>query len=189
MSTLIWLWIPKKVSLTIDSGGSFIIAQPGVVESEPKGPLDRAFSWLTKEITSALTGKLGSAEQRKRNEEYEKKLGDAIRQAIGERVKDMVKIMVLATEPQSQGRNYDGTLLNSVTSLADLMGQTTMVQSNDLHKTEFYKVHHFKSVADVVLGDQNPRWHDMPVTIKIVSSSKNDDFVCFSLNPTFKDDP
>lgn len=32
--------------------------QPGTVESTPKGPLDRVVGWLTKEITSALTGKL-----------------------------------------------------------------------------------------------------------------------------------
>lgn len=66
------------------------------------------------------------------------------------------------------------------------MGQTTMVQSSDLHKTEFYKVHGFKSVADVVLGDQNPTWHDVPVTIKIVSKSKTHFHL---INPTFKDDP
>jgi len=190
----------------------FCRRQPGIVESEPKGPLDRALNWLTKEVISALTGKLGSVEQRKvnmhmhipkswprvliprnsqRNEEYEKKLRDAIRQAIGERVKDMVKILVLATESGSQGRDYGGTLLDSVTSLvsriieiilklsdepmyqADLMGQTTMVQADDHHKINFYKAHGFKSVADVVLGNQNPRWHDVPVTIKIVSSPKS----------------
>lgn len=54
-----------------------------------------------------------------------------------------------------------------------------MVQSTDLHNTEFYKAHGFKSVADVVLGDQNPAWHDVPVTIEIASEPKND--YCISL--------
>lgn len=126
-----------------------------------------------------------------RNEEYEKKLQNAIHQAIGDRVKDMIKVMVLANESQSQGQHYDGILLDSVTSLvrrviviekksldepmnqADVMGQTTLVQSSDLHKTEFYKAHGFKDVADVVLGDQNPRWHSAPVIIKIVSRPKS----------------
>ena len=107
----------------------------------------------------------------------------------------MVKVLVLATESKSQGQNYSGALLDSVTSLvsrywkhiessqrsqqADLMGQTTLVQSSDPHETEFYKAHGFKSVADVVLGDQNPRWHDVPVTIKIVSRPKSN--FCVSL--------
>ena len=54
-----------------------------------------------------------------------------------------------------------------------------MVQSSDLHKTEFYKAHGFKSVADVVLGDQNPKWHDVPVNIEIVSRPKSN--LCISL--------
>jgi len=168
MSVLISLWIPKKISLTIGSGGTFIVAQPGVVESEPKGPIDRVITWLTNEITSVLIGKLGHAEQRKRNKEYETKLQDAIHKTIGARVKDMVKVIVLETESESQGKNYSGALLDSVTSLADLMGQATMVQCSDLQKSEFYNAHGFKSVANVVLGDENPKWHDVPVTIKIM---------------------
>lgn len=52
-----------------------------------------------------------------RNEEYEKKLRDAIHQVIGERVKDMIKVLALATEFESRRWRYDGTLLDSVTSL------------------------------------------------------------------------
>lgn len=62
---------------------------------------------------------------------------------------------------------------------ADLMGQATMVQCSDLYKSEFYSAHGFKSVADVVLGDQNPRWHNVPVTVKIVSRPQS--HFCMSL--------
>ncbi|KAF8165512.1 hypothetical protein B0H34DRAFT_242067 [Crassisporium funariophilum] len=168
MTPLISLWLRGNIALTVHSGAAYIIASPPTTASGPKGPVDWLVEWMVRGLSSALSGRFSSAECYKRHQEIEQKTRDAVRRAIGDRVKDMLKIMILATEPASQGHGYGGALLDGVTSLADVLGQPSMLYSSNIKNTEFYKSHGFAVVAEVVLGDKNPKWHEAPVIIRIM---------------------
>ena len=49
----------------------------------------------------------------------EEKARKALDTVLGDRIKDMLTVMILATEPSSQKRGYEGALLDAVTSLVD----------------------------------------------------------------------
>ena len=50
----------------------------------------------------------------------EEKTRKALDRVLGDRAKDMLTVMILATEPASQNRGYGGALLDAVTSLVDV---------------------------------------------------------------------
>ncbi|KAJ3518078.1 hypothetical protein NLJ89_g94 [Agrocybe chaxingu] len=168
MTALMSLLRKRRIALTVDDSTAFVFAAPPSVVSEPTGPLDRTSTVIIRILTSILQRKIVSSEQRKRNQELEDKTKKAIENSLGDRVKDMVTIMILATDPDSRGRGYGGSLLDSVTSLADVMGQTSWLTSSNVANTEFYRIHGFKTIADIVLGDDNPEWHEQPVVVKLM---------------------
>jgi len=44
-----------------------------------------------------------------------------ISEVLGDRIKHMIYVNLLATQPQSQGHGYGGTLLDTVTRLVSLL--------------------------------------------------------------------
>lgn len=96
--------------------------------------MNRLAGLLSAWILSFL-GRLGTPEQKKvwklmtkfvqhkcqqqfqRNREVQTKMEKLTFEVIGDRIKDMIYVDLLATQPQSQGHGYGGALLDTVTSL------------------------------------------------------------------------
>ena len=62
--------------------------------------------------------------------------------------------------------------LQQLTSLsqADAQGRATYLVSSNILNFEFYNSHGFETVGEVYLGDDNPGWHQEPITVQLVSS-------------------
>ncbi|CAA7260022.1 unnamed protein product [Cyclocybe aegerita] len=157
MAALMSLLRKRRIALTVDDGTAFVFAANW--SPRPSGYRDHTNS----DFHSAEENSVVGAAQ-----ELEDKTKKAIENSLGDRVKDMVTIMILATDPESRGRGYGGSLLDAVTCLADVMGQSSWLTSSNVANTEFYRIHGFKPVADVVLGDDNPKWHERPVVVKLM---------------------
>ena len=50
----------------------------------------------------------------------EEKTRKALDRVLGDRVKDMMTVVILANEPSSRKRGYGGALLDAVTSLVNI---------------------------------------------------------------------
>jgi len=168
IASIMSLLVKSNVALTIQSGAAFIIAAPALGGANPNRPIDRAIRAIINALVAVLTRKFGSAEQRKRNKEVEEKSKEVVNRVLGNRTKDMLNVILLATEPASQGYGYGGSLLDAVTSLADITGQASWLTSTNVRNTQFYNSHGFETVGEVVLGDQNPTWRRAPVLVKIM---------------------
>jgi hypothetical protein len=49
-----------------------------------------------------------------------------------------------------------------------MLSQTTWLQSSNIANTEFYNSHGFFTIAEVVVGENNPTWDGEPVVVSIV---------------------
>ncbi|KIM46362.1 hypothetical protein M413DRAFT_441454 [Hebeloma cylindrosporum] len=165
---LITLLMKKRVALTIESGAAFVLAKPGHSETGAKNPIGKVVSAIISGLAAVLSRRIGTAEQRKRNQEVEQKTQKALDMVLGDRVKDMLTIMILATEPSSQKRGYGGALLDAVTSLADITGQACWLNSSNIENKGFYESHGFQTVAEIVIGNENPTWHHPPIIAEIM---------------------
>jgi len=112
----------------------------------------------------------------------------ASKEAIGDRVKEMIYVSLVATSPASQGRGYGSTLLKEVTTIvrsvsfhgiveywsckyqADQKGQAAWLKSSNIRNTAFYNSQGFQTVVTTAVGDDNPDWRQDPVIVSIVSS-------------------
>ncbi|KDR83930.1 hypothetical protein GALMADRAFT_236428 [Galerina marginata CBS 339.88] len=168
VTVVLALWMQSKVVLTVNGGAALIVASP-VQTGSP--PIERLADILINWIATAAQ-KLGTAEQKKRNKETKEKIAKVTALVLGDRVNEMLYVSLLATEPQSQGQGLGSALLETVTSYADILGQSAWLVSSNVLNTGFYNSHGFKTVGEAYLGDDNSEWHQVPVIIRIVSSSQ-----------------
>ncbi|TFK43701.1 hypothetical protein BDQ12DRAFT_191612 [Crucibulum laeve] len=167
MTAFLTIWRRRKISLTIKAGSALIIATPAKNQSGPPTPGDRVLDWIAG-LMVKIWGRLGSAEQHKRQKEFQDKVKDAISKHLGDRVNDMLYLEIVATEPASQGRGYGGALVDAVTAVADSLLQESYLVSSNIANTEFYNSHGFKTARDILIGDQNPNWRKPPVVVKLM---------------------
>ncbi|KAF8914157.1 hypothetical protein CPB84DRAFT_61505 [Gymnopilus junonius] len=152
----------RKIALTVNSGAAFVIGSPALNGRKPRGLVDRVINNIIKGFAAVVNRKFVTDEQHKRNDEFEGKYKEAVRRALGSRTRDMFCVMLLATESDSQGHGYGGALLDSLSSLADVTDKASWLHSSNIQNTRFYNLHGFETVAEVVLGDQNPTWTKHP---------------------------
>ncbi|XP_006460323.1 hypothetical protein AGABI2DRAFT_220269 [Agaricus bisporus var. bisporus H97] len=157
-------WKRRKVALTVDAGASVIFC---TVPDNPGAPIDHCIDWVAKCI-GKIFQLLTRDEEKKRAAEFETKMKNAISRSLGDQVKQMLYIDTLATEPASQGWGYGGALLESVGALGDMTNRAIWLKSTNEKNTSFYSFHGYKVVDAVVLGDDNPDWHNAPVVVKIM---------------------
>jgi hypothetical protein len=55
---------------------------------------------------------------------------------------------------------------------ADITGQACWLNSSNIENKEFYESHGFQTVAEIVIGNDNPTWHHPPIIAEIVSLSR-----------------
>ena len=108
--------------------------KPAHSQADPENPIGKVVTAIISGLAGILSRRVGTVEQRKvesekpfidytllkpqkRNQEVEEKTRKALDRVLGDRIKDMLTVMILATEPSSRKRGYGGALLDAVTSL------------------------------------------------------------------------
>lgn len=167
MTAIINLWILRKLTLTVDGGKSILIASLNKETSTPQGFKDSFVDWLTTTLFTAA-GSVGSRESKTRQKEVNDKIHAAVREAFGERLDTMMYLDAVATEPESQGTGYGTVLMKFLADLSSLTHQPIWLHTSNPDSIRFYQSRGFRSVTRVVVGDQDPNWHDIPVTINIM---------------------
>ncbi|KAF8969471.1 hypothetical protein BDZ97DRAFT_246528 [Flammula alnicola] len=162
---LLTLWNRNQIILTIDAGTAIIIANP--VQTGPKTPINRIKDILANWIIAHVS-RNRTAEQQKRALESNTKTAKVQNEVLGDRVKEMLYVGLVATDPQSQGHGYGGALLDTITSMADALGQASWLHSSSVINDGFYNSHGFETVGKIYLGDDNPEWHQEPVLLQIM---------------------
>ncbi|GLB42479.1 putative acetyltransferase (GNAT) domain containing protein [Lyophyllum shimeji] len=168
--TSLFLSIQTKIALTVNCGTANITAVPPKADSgrTKQDPATKLAEWLMKKLVKKRKEMVRDPEAKKRQQEIVEKTRNALERALGDRIDKMWLVESLWTDPASQGRGYGGALLDSVTILADWAGQSTWLQSSNVANTAFYERHGFETLAIVLLGDENPTWHEKPVVMSIM---------------------
>ncbi|KAF9051762.1 hypothetical protein BJ165DRAFT_1451166 [Panaeolus papilionaceus] len=153
----------SKIMLTIDHGNAFILAVPGNYQQTW---LDKLASWMHIVVRKFTL----TTEQNKRFDVVEEKKSKGIKEApeLGDNVPSMLFVGSLATHPDHRGRGYGSALLKSVTDIADGLGQKAWLSSSNKDNTKFYNAHGFKTVKEVVVGDDNPTWNKPPIVLSLM---------------------
>ncbi|KAF8069257.1 hypothetical protein FPV67DRAFT_1669273 [Lyophyllum atratum] len=169
VSTYVASMIETHVALTINAGVANVTARPPKDPDYPKlDPVAMLLEWLMKVQTKIHKRMIRDPEAKKRQLELDDKMQKALERALGDCADKMWLLEGIWTAAEYQGRGYGGALLDAVTKLADAAGQRTWLKSSNIVNTAFYNEHGFKTVEEVVLGDQNPTWHEKPVIVNIM---------------------
>lgn len=104
--------------------------------------------------------------------DLEDKMNQFAADHLGEAFRSMRSVNALATHPDFQRRGYGGALVDAITSLADAEGRSTYLFSSNPINTEFYNSHGFFTLAELMVGDDDPTWKKPPVPIALVSTSQ-----------------
>lgn len=157
-----FVFMRTKVFLTVEGAVAGVIATPPGSVSKPHDSITTLARLLLKTV------RCKSRYEAERLREYNEKVTEAVKNALGDDVKEMWYIDGLFTAPSNQGRGYGRALLNAVISQVDDTFHAAWLKSSDQANTAFYNSHGFMVVTEVVLGDQNPTWTGPPVVITIM---------------------
>ena len=105
-----------------------------------------------------------------------------VKDAFGEKVKDMYEVQALATAPEAQGRGYGSALVRTVTDMVgeqsasqltllsmfqgDADGHDVWLITSDAYG--FYETLGFSVIGYTAVGTDNPKWKGKPVGVRIV---------------------
>ncbi|PPR04065.1 hypothetical protein CVT24_010640 [Panaeolus cyanescens] len=163
VSTILRVHRYSHILSTIDHGVAISSAKPAHFKPKTADKLLDCFVQLTQHVGR-------SKEQRKRLKEYNTKMKKALEETpeLGENIKDMILVELLATSPESQGHGYGTALLSALTLIADVLRQKSWLTSSNIKNTAFYNSHGFVTVKDIILGDDNPCWEGSPIVVKLM---------------------
>ncbi|KAJ2914545.1 hypothetical protein MD484_g5884, partial [Candolleomyces efflorescens] len=165
ISSLLFSWRRTKITITLNHGSSVVIATPPS-KGHPQTPRDKFTEWFQNTVLSLSSIPNGCL---KREEEVNSKLEKVVSEKVGERAKVMIYVDLVFTAPESQGHGYASTLLKTLTTLADTLGQACWLVSSNIVNEPFYNSHGFISVGELLLGNENPSWHEKPVRVQVSS--------------------
>ncbi|KAJ3539695.1 hypothetical protein NM688_g6329 [Phlebia brevispora] len=135
-------------------------------------PKDKADSPLDKMLDGIADYAMASTrtkQQTKRFEEFLEKIRKAVRSSCGDRLQDMFYISGVATAPAKQRRGYASTLMRMACTMADERNSATwLVVGNVPANNAFYAAFGFVTVAQTLLGDEDPDWTEDPVPVDVM---------------------
>ncbi|KAL5527802.1 hypothetical protein ACEPAG_6603 [Sanghuangporus baumii] len=161
-------WTRRKWGLTVNRGKAVVCALPAP-EASKKSKVDRKIDELYRLIARALDIVGKTEMQRRRFDEVSKKLDKFTEEILGADRQRMRSVNALATAPEFQRRGYGGALLDAITKLADAEGRSTyLLSSNAAANTEFYNAHGFFTIAQILIGDDDPTWKGSPIPVPLM---------------------
>ncbi|THH04939.1 hypothetical protein EW145_g5158 [Phellinidium pouzarii] len=161
------LMVLSKRVLTIDHGDAISVFAPASAPTRNnyRPTLSEKLLGFVDKVLLLIRNKLCSPEQRKRNAESLEKLQQAIHDSVGEKIKEMIYLKRLATAPRCQKKGYGSALVKAITDIADAEGRACYLVSSNINNSFFYNFHGFYTVAQTILGADNPSWDKKPVVI------------------------
>jgi len=164
-----WTWVlfypnvQARVMYTIGPGDAIVVGIPPAGLPPRKG-IHRVLTPVL-EIVAKAGMAMCSNETRKRDKELEEKSVAAMKAASDEIGSDFMQLLALGTRPSKQRRGYGLALVNYVTDKADALGCPTFLISTNTVNNAFYESLGFFTVAQITLGDSNPKWKEPPVVV------------------------
>jgi len=157
--------VRHKKGWIVDGGDAFMCySDPRISRSKLSKLIDK---WTMSILQ--LEGRFFNEEQKNRLKELQTKLRKAIANAVGERKGSMLYLDHIGTVPEKQGRGYGTALARILTTKADIENHPAwLVSSNVEVNTGFYNNLGFYTVAEFVVGDDNPTWEGPPVMIAVM---------------------
>ncbi|THH30901.1 hypothetical protein EUX98_g3295 [Antrodiella citrinella] len=154
-------FIERQTAWTCDAGDAYLFY------SDPAKHKTRRQKLVLK-FAVFMFGLIRTAEQKRRSEEVSKKMDAAVREALGDRKKDMFYLDHLGTTPAKQGRGYGTALCKVLADEADARGAASYLGSSNVEtNTPFYNSVGFYTVKEFVVGD-DPTWKKPPVVIAVM---------------------
>ncbi|KAI5115698.1 hypothetical protein M0805_002562 [Coniferiporia weirii] len=160
-------WVRLNVGLTVDHGRAVVCALPAPA-ADHRSRRNKRLDKINRFIIRSLDYLGKSKEQRRRLNEIQAKFEKCTEELLGADAREMRCVNALATAPASQRHGYGGALVSAITQLADAEGRSTYLFSSNLANTEFYNSLGFFTLAEVVVGDDNPSWTRPPVRIPLM---------------------
>ncbi|KAL5487674.1 hypothetical protein ACEPAI_5782 [Sanghuangporus weigelae] len=155
----------KKLAYTVNAGDAVITATATKSGSSKPSPIDRAFRSLELALLQVF---VLHSEQTKRAKELDSKSAKVVKDELGDKIQSMFYVDLLATNPEHQGHGYATALLKAVLLAADLRGCATYLLSSNIANVPFYESFGFVRTADVLLGDDNPKWEHPPLAVALM---------------------
>ncbi|KAF4619342.1 hypothetical protein D9613_005108 [Agrocybe pediades] len=167
ISTLFYycMWYKNKSIFTIDGGIAVVVAT--LVQNGPKSVTQIIQDKLAKWFRFILHSTANAVVQR-RSKECKEKVSKMIGGNLGDQVKGMIYIELLATSPRQQGHGFGTALLDKLTTIADQQAQSAWLVSSNVANKTFYNAHGFETVGTVLLGDESPDWGKEPVIVDLM---------------------
>ncbi|KAH9838324.1 uncharacterized protein C8Q71DRAFT_722536 [Rhodofomes roseus] len=131
-------------------------------------PAHRVYRRPMLSVTHGVLNAMKNPEQRKRFKELYDKTTPAVLAAFGDKFREMLQVIHLATASDHQGKGYGSALMSFANARADELGCASWLMSTDTAYTPFYEALGFVVVKEVLMGEDNPAWTDKPVAIQIM---------------------
>ncbi|KAI5120670.1 hypothetical protein M0805_006959 [Coniferiporia weirii] len=158
----------RKLAYTVNAGDAVLVATPAKKDVGKKPPVERAIDFAL-DATTTLFGYLNnSRKQMKRFNEAKTKMEKLHNEKLGDSAAEMIYIDLLATKPESQGQGYGSALLQTILFTADIQGRSVYLFSSNTANTPFYESFGLSIIGQLVLGDDNPKWHKPPVIVPLM---------------------
>ncbi|KZT73056.1 hypothetical protein DAEQUDRAFT_504946 [Daedalea quercina L-15889] len=109
-----------------------------------------------------------SREQQARFQEWKEKEHLAVRDAFGERVRDMLRVDTLATRPGKRHQGYGSALLAAANIRADELALASWLSTSNPRCATLLEHLGFATVKDYLVGEANPNWLGPPVVVRIM---------------------
>ncbi|KAI5120671.1 hypothetical protein M0805_006960 [Coniferiporia weirii] len=156
----------RKLIYTVNAGDAVLVAAPAERGVAKPTPVEHAIDFVLDAVANLLGYLTYGRERMKRYKEVHTKADKLRDEKLGDSQKEMIYINILATKPESQGKGYGSALLKTVLSM--VQGRYVHLVSSNIANTLFYESFGFSIVGQVVLGDDNPKWHKPPVVVPIM---------------------
>lgn len=93
--------------------------------------------------------------------------------AAGPRLSEMIFLEDIATHPNHRGKGYGSALIDTITAIATLQDRPTVLVCSNVANTTFYESHGFTTIAETLIGDDDPTWREKPFTVKVMMKESN----------------
>ncbi|KAI5118030.1 hypothetical protein M0805_004895 [Coniferiporia weirii] len=160
--------IKRILAYTVNFGDGILVAIPARKDAAKRPPIERAIDFVLGTAVTLFGYLINSREQTKRSKEARIKVEKLNDEKLGDSEAEMIYIEVLATNPERQGGGYGTALVKTILSMADSQGRSVYLFSSNIANVSFYELFGFSVTAQVLLGDDNPKWRKPPVVMPMM---------------------
>ncbi|KAH9950505.1 hypothetical protein B0H21DRAFT_537951 [Amylocystis lapponica] len=165
--------IHRHAALSVAGGdGILIFTDPDSALSRRRRIADKLLRVVV-EGANRIIYSIDSKEQKVRTAEWDRKMEAAVASSIGDEVKEMISLDMLAVAPARQGLGYGTALVLSVAEKADAEGRSVWVITNQ-NTASYYAQFGFSTVKEVLFGEKNPTYNGPPVIASIMVRKPKD---------------